>query len=71
MHLLPTLRVTRDRKYGDAVYQNKSFIVVDTGGIGESEGGLMLTWRNSQKLPSTKLILLFCGGRSCRLTCFR
>ena len=32
--------LTRDRKYGDAVYQNKSFIVVDTGGIGENEGGI-------------------------------
>ncbi|EXD67570.1 ribosome-associated GTPase EngA [Acinetobacter baumannii 58452] len=32
--------LTRDRKYGDATYQNKSFIVVDTGGIGESEGGI-------------------------------
>ncbi|HCL59323.1 MAG TPA: ribosome biogenesis GTPase Der, partial [Acinetobacter sp.] len=32
--------LTRDRKYGDAIYQNKSFIVVDTGGIGENEGGI-------------------------------
>lgn len=32
--------LTRDRKYGDAVFQNKSFIVVDTGGIGENEGGI-------------------------------
>ncbi|MFI7918098.1 GTPase, partial [Acinetobacter baumannii] len=32
--------LTRDRKYGDATYQNKSFIVVDTGGIGVKEGGI-------------------------------
>ncbi|WLF83168.1 ribosome biogenesis GTPase Der [Moraxella sp. ZY210820] len=32
--------LTRDRKYGDATYENKSFIVVDTGGIGESENGI-------------------------------
>ena len=32
--------LTRDRKYGDATFQNKSFIVVDTGGIGESEAGI-------------------------------
>lgn len=32
--------LTRDRKYGDASYNNKSFIVVDTGGIGESELGI-------------------------------
>lgn len=32
--------LTRDRKYGDATFDNKSFIVVDTGGIGESELGI-------------------------------
>lgn len=32
--------LTRDRKYGDAMFNNKSFIVVDTGGIGENEGGI-------------------------------
>ena len=32
--------LTRDRKYGDASFNNKSFIVVDTGGIGENEGGI-------------------------------
>lgn len=29
--------LTRDRQYGDATYDNKSFIVVDTGGIGEAD----------------------------------
>ncbi len=32
--------LTRDRQYGDATFENKSFIVVDTGGIGENEGGI-------------------------------
>ncbi len=32
--------LTRDRQYGDANFENKSFIVVDTGGIGENEGGI-------------------------------
>jgi GTP-binding protein len=32
--------LTRDRQYGDATFENKSFIVVDTGGIGESEQGI-------------------------------
>src|SRR5690606_2563155 len=32
--------LTRARRDGDATYQNKSFIVVDTGGIGENEGGI-------------------------------
>ncbi len=29
--------LTRDRKYGEARYQDWSFIVVDTGGVGENE----------------------------------
>ena len=31
--------LTRDRQYGDAEYEGKSFIVVDTGGIGEADDG--------------------------------
>ncbi|ANB91702.1 GTP-binding protein [Moraxella ovis] len=31
--------LTRDRQYGDAHFGNKSFIVVDTGGIGEADDG--------------------------------
>jgi len=27
--------VTRDRQYGDSVFQDKPFIVVDTGGVGD------------------------------------
>lgn len=32
--------LTRDRQYGEAVFDNKAFIVVDTGGIGESDAGI-------------------------------
>lgn len=32
--------LTRDRQYGDATFENKSFIVVDTGGIGENDNGI-------------------------------
>jgi GTP-binding protein len=32
--------LTRDRKYGDAKFEEKSFIVIDTGGIGEGEEGI-------------------------------
>ncbi len=31
--------LTRDRQYGDASHEGKSFIVVDTGGIGEADDG--------------------------------
>lgn len=31
--------LTRDRQYGDAEYEDKAFIVVDTGGIGEADDG--------------------------------
>ncbi len=30
--------LTRDRQYGDVFFENKSFIVIDTGGIGEADG---------------------------------
>lgn len=32
--------LTRDRQYGDAHFEDKSFIVIDTGGIGEADDGL-------------------------------
>lgn len=32
--------LTRDRQYGHATYDDKSFIIIDTGGIGESEKGI-------------------------------
>ncbi len=31
--------LTRDRQYGDVHFENKSFIVIDTGGIGEADDG--------------------------------
>lgn len=32
--------LTRDRQYGDGFFENKSFIVIDTGGLGESDEGI-------------------------------
>ena len=34
--------LTRDRQYGEAVWQGKPYIVVDTGGISGDEEGLDL-----------------------------
>lgn len=31
--------LTRDRQYGDVFFENKSFIAIDTGGIGEADDG--------------------------------
>lgn len=31
--------LTRDRQYGDVYFENKSFVVIDTGGIGEADDG--------------------------------
>lgn len=32
--------LTRDRQYGDGCLENKSFIVIDTGGLGENDEGI-------------------------------
>lgn len=40
--------LTRDRKYGDATYQNKSFIVVDTGVSVKVKVVSITTWPSSQ-----------------------
>ena len=32
--------LTRDRQYGDGRFENKSFIVIDTGGLGENDEGV-------------------------------
>ena len=32
--------LTRDRQYGDGRLENKSFIAIDTGGLGESDEGI-------------------------------
>lgn len=42
--------LTRDRKYGDATYQNKSFIVVDTGVLVKMKAVSIHIWQNNQKL---------------------
>jgi GTP-binding protein len=58
--------LTRDRKYGDAVFQNKSFIVVDTGGIGESEQGIdaYMAEQSKTAIQEADIILLVVDARA-------
>jgi GTP-binding protein len=60
MHLLLTLLVlTRDRKYGDATYQNKSFIVVDTGVLVKMKVVLTHIWQQSKTAINEADIIVF------------
>lgn len=52
--------LTRDRKYGDARVENKSFIVIDTGGIGEGEAGIDAYMAEQSRLATQEAdIVLF------------
>jgi small GTP-binding protein len=48
--------LTRDRKYGDARIDDKSFIVIDTGASVRVNRALMPTWRSSRVWPFMKRI---------------
>lgn len=58
--------LTRDRQYGDAQFENKAFIVVDTGGIGvENIVVDELMSKQSQKaLEEANIILFLVDGRA-------
>ncbi len=51
--------LTRDRKYGDACIENKSFIVIDTGGIGESEQGIDAPMAEQSRLAIEEAEIVF------------
>ncbi|TAL62580.1 MAG: ribosome biogenesis GTPase Der [Legionella sp.] len=58
--------LTRDRQYGDATYEDKSFIVVDTGGIGVDDiavDGLM-SKQSTIALNEADVVLFLVDGRS-------
>ncbi|RZA08932.1 MAG: ribosome biogenesis GTPase Der [Moraxellaceae bacterium] len=58
--------LTRDRQYGDATYENKSFIVVDTGGIGENEGGIdaYMAEQSKTAIEEADIILFIVDARA-------
>lgn len=58
--------LTRDRKYGDASSENKSFIVIDTGGIGESEQGIDASMAEQSRLAieEAEIVLFLVDARA-------
>ena len=58
--------LTRDRKYGDAKNENKSFIVIDTGGIGESEQGIDAPMAEQSRLAieEAEIVLFLVDARA-------
>ncbi len=61
--------LTRDRKYGDACIDNKSFIVIDTGGIGEGEEGIdeYMAEQSRTAIAEADIVLFLVDGRAGRV----
>ncbi|NNM51104.1 MAG: ribosome biogenesis GTPase Der [Pseudomonadales bacterium] len=51
--------LTRDRKYGDARVEGRSFIVIDTGGLGEGEAGIEVGMAEQSRAAMTEADILF------------
>ncbi|MEH6492078.1 ribosome biogenesis GTPase Der [Halopseudomonas sp.] len=60
--------LTRDRQYGEAVWQGKPYIVVDTGGItGEEEGlDMMMAGQSLQAIEEADAVLFLVDSRAGR-----
>ncbi len=60
--------LTRDRQYGDAQYENKAFIVVDTGGIGVDDIAVdsLMSKQSTIALQEADVVLFIVDGRSGR-----
>lgn len=58
--------LTRDRQYGDALYDNKAFIVVDTGGIGVDDIAVdsLMSKQSTVALQEADVVLFIVDGRS-------
>lgn len=58
--------LTRDRQYGDAEFQNKPFIVVDTGGVGVDDVAVdeLMSKQSAMALDEADVVLFMVDGRS-------
>lgn len=58
--------LTRDRKYGDVLYQERKFIAIDTGGLsGESEGiDVVMAEQARQAISESDLVLFMVDSRA-------
>lgn len=58
--------LTRDRQYGDAIFEEKPFIVVDTGGIGVDDIAVdeLMSKQSSLALEEADFILFLVDGRA-------
>lgn len=58
--------LTRDRQYGQGNFDGRRFVVVDTGGIGESDGGIdtPMTEQAKQALGEADIVLFLVDGRA-------
>lgn len=58
--------LTRDRQYGDAIYDEKPFIVIDTGGIGVEDLAVdkLMTKQSGIALEEADLIFLLVDARA-------
>lgn len=58
--------LTRDRKYGDASFEGKSYIVIDTGGIGEGEQGVeeYMAEQSRQAIREAEIIFFLVDARA-------
>lgn len=58
--------LTRDRQYGQAEFENKPFIVIDTGGVGVDDVAVdaLMSKQSEIALDEADLILLLVDGRS-------
>ncbi|WP_347251600.1 GTPase, partial [Legionella sp.] len=58
--------LTRDRQYGQAYFEDKSFIVVDTGGIGVDDLAVdaLMSKQSSLALDEATIVLFLVDGRA-------